>query len=415
MEAEKQTSSRSTRLSEEDLSSLDYYLKVCAILRRPELFGVKPGQLGSGAVRRERLEFLSSRFSNCRIFSIQPMTFLHICRSVGDVINKKLAAIEKEQPEEGEDEDATSLRKFVVLSNAGSRAKFPDRLPFDDCAILYGEGVNLTKTLLSMRIPENLLDEHNIEGGILHAHVIFKKEQSVWELLSVWKKDAPVGDPRFGIIPIEIYDTGVKTRAPMAGLLEGLDNDVQVAEAIKASGWSFGYTMVPWALNTIVDILHDNRPSLVPAGSMTMRLAWKRALKGSKMKARESPPSFYPIVINPENPKAYYAHYVRALIPKEIFYTHRWDVIGHERLKLHRGPLPLDPLVEEKLKKQEYRICLTALSEEDSIRLKRRNIEPQAPGEWIALKVIDVTPHVRGPEDKPYVPAMRILQGEKNG
>lgn len=35
---------------------------------------------------------------------------------------------------------------------------------------------------------------------------------------------------------------------------------------------------------------------------------------------------------------------------------------------------------------------------------------PQGPDEWVAVKTWDVSEHVRGPDDKPYVPAERVVR-----
>lgn len=393
---------KTASLSEDDHDVLDYYLNVCELLKRlPQ--GLDPE--GAPPANAQEVKMLAARFSHCRLFSFPSQFFREMTKAAYHEVYQKLANV-LEKGEEGQEDDeeleAEAEKKFFAVADAGSKVKFPDRLPFDDCAIIYGNGITLPPIILSLRIPQKAIDAQEITEGVLHAHIVFGKEQRVWELLSVWRKE---GSRKFGLAPVELYRPGPVARVIMS----------KEGRTMAVTGWAYGYTLMPWVINGVVDAINENRKSILPVGPMTMRQAWKKVTKSRKTRTRESPPAFYPIILNPDTAAAYCQAKIRSMVPKDITYSHRWDVMGHERLKIRRGLLPLDPVIEEKLFDRGYLIHEGTLSDEDATRLAKRGIEPKSEYEWVALKVINVSPHVRGPEDKPYVPAMRILRGDRDG
>jgi hypothetical protein len=70
-------------------------------------------------------------------------------------------------------------------------------------------------------------------------------------------------------------------------------------------------------------------------------------------------------------------------------------------------PLPLK--IEKILKKRNYRIYTTnPLTGEDRERIERRGIRLQA-DEWVAILNYWQNAHIKGPAEKPYVPALRTM------
>jgi len=94
-------------------------------------------------------------------------------------------------------------------------------------------------------------------------------------------------------------------------------------------------------------------------------------------------------------------------------WTHRWDVSAHERLLVRRGALPLDPRAAHALGRRGYTVyegtptSPPTPSPEDAFALHRKGHKAPEPGEWIALRRVKVHEHIRGPDDKPYIPALR--------
>ena len=87
--------------------------------------------------------------------------------------------------------------------------------------------------------------------------------------------------------------------------------------------------------------------------------------------------------------------------------TYRHDVRQHERLYVHKGALPLAPETADKLTARGYQVFLGQPPLDMLTRMARRTIQPPRGGEWVAVKVVEVAAHVKGPKDAPYIPAVR--------
>jgi len=87
--------------------------------------------------------------------------------------------------------------------------------------------------------------------------------------------------------------------------------------------------------------------------------------------------------------------------------THRHDRIGHERVLIRRGMLPLDPEEKRLLTLRDYAVYIhdQPLNESRS-RLLRRNLPLRRDGEWLAVKTTWVKSSVIGNEELPYKPAL---------
>jgi len=92
--------------------------------------------------------------------------------------------------------------------------------------------------------------------------------------------------------------------------------------------------------------------------------------------------------------------------------NHQHDVASHERCLIRRGPLPLQNKLLKRLKKRGYEVYVSsALSVEDASRLEKRGVPAKREDEWLAIHTTQVCSHRKGPEDSPYVPAMRRFLG----
>jgi hypothetical protein len=78
----------------------------------------------------------------------------------------------------------------------------------------------------------------------------------------------------------------------------------------------------------------------------------------------------------------------------------------HERTRFLRGTGEVDPETAAKLLVRGYDVHFRPTPEVDAA-LAERGFPPQAEGEWVATKTWAVREHVKGPEEKPYVPALR--------
>jgi hypothetical protein len=92
-------------------------------------------------------------------------------------------------------------------------------------------------------------------------------------------------------------------------------------------------------------------------------------------------------------------------------FSYRFDVRGHERMyKPKRGALPLDPAQKAVLLKRGYRVYDgQPVKKYDEVRLIKRGHALPKEDEWIALLIRWIKDAKKGPEDAPYVPAVRRL------
>jgi hypothetical protein len=88
-------------------------------------------------------------------------------------------------------------------------------------------------------------------------------------------------------------------------------------------------------------------------------------------------------------------------------WTHRWDVRQHRRLLLQRGPTPCEPQLATRLKMRGYEFARHDDPEID-LSLAERGLPKHRDGEWLAIRWVLVSDHIRGPENLPYVPGLRV-------
>lgn len=120
------------------------------------------------------------------------------------------------------------------------------------------------------------------------------------------------------------------------------------------------------------------------------------------------PPAFYQINLT----TAYVEQEKKNIFPKPRLWSHRWDVMGNQAVRYHVGPLPIDEKTKRKLKKRGYKFFLPGqpFDEETAKIAAPREIQPPKDDEWLAILTWWREAHIRGPEDKPHVPASRQIR-----
>jgi hypothetical protein len=92
-------------------------------------------------------------------------------------------------------------------------------------------------------------------------------------------------------------------------------------------------------------------------------------------------------------------------------YTYRFDVRGHERLRIQRGEAPLDDKTRSKLVKRGYTVYDSPafMDEELLKKLAVRGFDRPRSEEWFAVLSTWVDSHQKGPTEGLYVPAVRTV------
>jgi hypothetical protein len=164
----------------------------------------------------------------------------------------------------------------------------------------------------------------------------------------------------------------------------------------------------PWIVSMMVRAVNEHKQIIQDyAPSLANRMDRKKVLKRSKQ-LLPLPAPFYMVNLKDELITAP----VKKPTPlpgRPVEWSHRWDVRGHECCRIERGELPMDPKLKASLKRREYRISEgMAVLPEDLMRLGKRGIRAPGPREWVAVLSFWREAAVRGPLNKPYIPAARV-------
>jgi hypothetical protein len=131
-----------------------------------------------------------------------------------------------------------------------------------------------------------------------------------------------------------------------------------------------------------------------------------RRLVGKAVKVgapRRLPPDFYEVRIERER----FRGIVREVTTDPREWSHRWDVRQHHRARFLRGTGEVPPETAALFMERGYEVHF-APGDDVRAELAARGLPPPGEGEWIATKRWKVRDHIKGPDSKPYVPAVRV-------
>ena len=141
-------------------------------------------------------------------------------------------------------------------------------------------------------------------------------------------------------------------------------------------------------------------------------LARLKKLKGGTRKSwAHQPMPYYHVKLRSKTIR----HKIMGTLGVPYHLTYRHDVRAHFRLRVRRGPLPLQGRDREELMQPSdsgnvYKVFEKgALPDDLQFEMTRRGLPGRRDGEWVAIMEIRVREHTKGPEDAPYIPALRLL------
>jgi hypothetical protein len=183
--------------------------------------------------------------------------------------------------------------------------------------------------------------------------------------------------------------------------------------------WCNPWSLSPWILPTLVDLINENNKTFVFNGTYDKQTRreigkdHKRLVR--RKKKRTVLPAYYVIDVKPKVVRARSQSSLKnSGGPKRSHkLTHRHDRDGHERVLVKRGPLPL--LEDDRALLEARGYVLYTESQPlaaDKDRLVRRRLPLREPGEWLAMKTSWVSESVVGDPSLPYRPAVRRLSTE---
>jgi len=173
--------------------------------------------------------------------------------------------------------------------------------------------------------------------------------------------------------------------------------------------WPSPMDMMRWITPLLLDLINEYRTVVLEQKpGLGMRRDWKKSGK-RQGKAMPIPRPYYIVNLKQQVIDERMRKSVRGMSQTPKIYGHRWDVRGHECVKIQRGTLPIDPKLETKLLKAGYRIHTMpgSIPPDDYHRMLERRHATLKQGEWIAILSWWREAFVKGPPDAPYIPAIR--------
>lgn len=276
-------------------------------------------------------------------------------------------------------------RMLSTFETVARRTPFPERLPFDVVLFAYG-AVPMSDDQAHARLSESTWRAAGIERVALVGH-----------LLGTFG-----GEHHHAYVVLRVHGRDAQHREH-----EG----TAFIEAWGAAGWTQALTFDASVLDALAAMVDEHKVLVREAATERQRMIARAGAKGAPREVRPVLPPFYACPLRDEVVDEHMRGQA-ARVPRNVQWSHRWDVRGHERVRVKRGALPIDPKLEAKLKARGYVVATwqSPLPRETAALLKHRGVDEPARDQWLAVKRYHVEPHVKGPEGKPYVPALRVMQ-----
>jgi hypothetical protein len=167
--------------------------------------------------------------------------------------------------------------------------------------------------------------------------------------------------------------------------------------------WDPSSVGIAWVLHAILTAMEEVQPRRArpDLSALSTRRAMEKVTKAGA--PRMPPPPFYEVRID----GARFQEIVRSVtsVPRE--FSHQWDVRQHTRTRFLRGTGEVGSETAALFLERGYEIHF-APGADVREALEVRGLPPPAEGEWIATKTWRVKEHTKGPDDRPYVPAVRV-------
>jgi len=323
-----------------------------------------------------------------RLFVIPPALYGAFYRAA-DMLTCDLAGVPwKDCP-------AEDTHKLIDVWTSGGDLPFPEPLPFDACFFAF-PFLALGPQQWGMRMRKAEVDRLGIETIRFTGIMCAIEGETPIAFGSLGMRGSRLDGEVHAIVGI--YDE--TKRKP-------------VDDPLGDGNWYAPHALDPWILPAIIRYVNEHKVVVEEqAVGLSTKMDWKKARK--KNRALQLP-----------LPKPFYLLHLRDELVDESMHqregqaptahrspSHRFDVRGHEVIRVARGKLPIDTDAAHKLKERGYNIYdLGPIGTTDADRLFKRRVEPRKPDEWIAVLTYWRDAYVKGPEEKPYIPAVRIGSG----
>lgn len=339
----------------------------------------------------------------------------------------------------GEDDELDPEVGTDLILKRSREAPFPEQLPFDNTLLLYpwtgrkADGSRIDKSYSHVGPITGaglVLEDHELEWRFGKPAVASLRQQGqAWAVVGhLLCHDGEVYELlRCTRLVIAGTNYPIDTSGSFDELIQRMESlhpsariDVHCGFAVTklrdnsvSSMWASPLSMNPWALPAMIYMINDYKTLVLQSpkkGRTALRMATRKFAKRNGLK-RFTPPHYYGIMLHDD--VVFVSAVDRQFNPdgRSRYANFRSDVRGHERVRIRRGPMPMDPEERQKYLDRGYRLYEEQmdLDPEDDKRLRERGQTLKARGEWLALKVSWVDQYIKGPEEAPYRPAVRHL------
>jgi hypothetical protein len=267
-----------------------------------------------------------------------------------------------------------------TLRAASPTAPMPEQFPFEVMFLGYGPGL----PLMDHQAQGKFFDQgKTLPPSVRRITVLGALITATGYVFECFKADFHNGEVGYICEPL---------RKPETGFIETFD-------------------LAPWYLPKIVEFITSHKMYVLEQDLSLEQRRYARKIhknttKGGRRRVLWVPPPYYRMRMKDTiiRDKAR-SLYPQAGPPR----TYRTDVVGHERLYVRRGPLPLSAAKRAILLKREYKVFENMIPPpEITGAMVRKGHVRKMPDEWVAVRVIWIDEHMNvNDESLPYVPAIR--------
>lgn len=366
-----------------DLTAADFYLSVMKMIRN---LAQRQPRNQQDHVYLQHIRDVWARMSQARIVDLGAKQFMDLYHEIDVWTTEQL--IGEEWKEVGDptgpmyDEgrfDPTRYRK--ILEEAGRDLPLDvEHLPFEHTFFMPGPGDMSFSRLQSA-------GRYGADHPVALAGFLVSHDGLVSEIGVAYE-----------------YDESMAGNGKIFYLVES------VRRMANSNIWPTPATLVPWLVPALIAYVNEYRKFVVERPpNQDLRRKYRAAGLALKKK-RPIPQPYYTVYLKSEKIIETWESMVKKSKPGTSFeYGHRFDVRGHERCYIRRGPLPLEEKDRKKLIARGYTVyTINPMTNEDMYRLTERGLPPKSRNEWLAIKTkwidADIRPHRPG---LPYIPAVR--------
>ena len=327
-----------------------------------------------------------------RVFHIPAPVFSEIYRMTDiycteslcglDFIAPQLESGKVMYPRQASQEESDRL--LAALKKASPSAPMPRHFPFETMFIGLGSGIKLTKeqALSKILMHESTLHSDSIGDfeTLCVLGILISSSGHVYECYSYGYEN---WGEAFLSLPI---------RKPEEGFISTFD-------------------LSPWYSSRLVDFIVEHKTYVhekdMGSGQKSRARKVRRAKRGlQRSQGLYMPPPYYRVRMQDKVIR----QSTRSIFPsKPNPRSYRTDVIGHHRLYVRRGKLPIAADKKSVLEKRGYTVFEhTRPSEKLMNSMALKGHERKMPHEWIAIRQIWIEEHQTSSDmTLPYIPSMR--------